>query len=91
VRRRIGQLPKAVIQGGCRRPIFHGKSLLEVVPLTARQLVVFEDAKKQIVKALDAFENIKDFEDVERVFLRGQGLSPNTYRTYRQAIKTFYE
>ena len=59
--------------------------------MTARQLVVFEDAKKQIVKALEAFENIKDFEDVERVFLRGQGLSPNTYRTYRQAIKTFYE
>jgi site-specific recombinase XerD len=62
-----------------------------VISITTRQLVVFEDFRKQVARALDAFENIKDFEDVERVFLRGQGLSPNSYRTYRQAIKTFYE
>ena len=28
--------------------------------------------------AFDVFDSIKSFDDIERVFLRGAGLSPNT-------------
>ncbi len=35
-------------------------------------------------------DSIQSFEDVERVFLQGAGLSPNTYRSYLQAVKQFY-
>ncbi len=42
-------------------------------------------------KAQGIFDSIQSFEDVERVFLLGQGLSPNTYRSYLQAVKQFYE
>ena len=41
-------------------------------------------------KAQEVFENVRSFEDVERVFLKGAGLSPNTYRSYLQAVKQFY-
>lgn len=41
--------------------------------------------------AFDVFDSIKSFDDIERVFLRGAGLSPNTYRTYLTAVKQFYE
>ena len=37
------------------------------------------------------FNSIKSFEDVEAVFLKGAGLSKNTYRSYTAAIKQFYE
>jgi site-specific recombinase XerD len=42
-------------------------------------------------KARDIFGSIKSFEDVERLFLKGAGLSPNTYRAYLGAVKQFYE
>ncbi len=42
-------------------------------------------------KAQGIFDQIKSFEDVERVFLLGQGLSPNTYRAYLTAVKQFYQ
>ncbi len=42
-------------------------------------------------KAQGIFDSIQSFEDVERVFLLGAGLSPNTYRCYLTAIKQFYE
>ena len=41
-------------------------------------------------KAQGIFEAIKSFEDIERVFLKGAGLSPNTYRSYIQAVRDFY-
>ncbi|MGA2641195.1 MAG: tyrosine-type recombinase/integrase [Spirochaetia bacterium] len=40
--------------------------------------------------ARDIFRSIKSFEDVERLFLKGAGLSPNTYRAYLGAVKQFY-
>ncbi len=42
-------------------------------------------------KAQSVFDSIKSFADIERVFLKGAGLSPNTYRTYLQAVKQLYE
>ena len=41
-------------------------------------------------KARDIFGSIHSFEDIERVFLLCAGLSPNTYRSYKQAVKDFY-
>jgi site-specific recombinase XerD len=36
------------------------------------------------------FENVKSFEDVEQYFLKGAGLSVNTYRAYLGAVRDFY-
>jgi integrase/recombinase XerD len=36
-------------------------------------------------------ESIQSFEDIDRIFLRGQGLSHNTYRSYLAAVKQFYK
>ena len=55
-----------------------------------KALITKEDVIKRISTVWDTFQNISSFEDIERVFLRGQGLSAHTYRTYRQAIKKFY-
>ncbi len=52
---------------------------------------VFPTLAEGLVKAQGIFQQIKSFEDVERLFLMGAGLSPNTYRSYLQAIKQFYE
>ena len=48
---------------------------------------LFEGLKK----ARTVFDSINCFEDVKRVFLMGQGLSPNTYRSYLTAVKLFYK
>ena len=37
------------------------------------------------------FNSIKSFEDIERVFLQGAGLSPNTYRSYLEAVRQLYD
>ena len=42
-------------------------------------------------KAQRVFDEIRSFEDIERVFLRGAGLAPNTYQSYLQAVKQLYE
>ena len=42
-------------------------------------------------KAQSIFDSIQSFKDVERAFLLGSSLSPNTYRSYLQAVKQFYE
>jgi len=42
-------------------------------------------------KAWKIFNSINSFEDIEREFLLGRGLSPNTYRNYLGAVKRFYE
>lgn len=41
--------------------------------------------------ALAIFEDVKSVEDFERVFLKGSGLSPNTYRSYLTAIRAFHK
>ena len=43
-----------------------------------------------LIRALQLLEQVKSFADVERLFLRGAGLSPNTYRAYLQSVKDFY-
>ena len=42
-------------------------------------------------RALSIFDSITSFEDLKREFFLGEGLSPNTYRNYLQAVKRFYE
>ncbi len=36
-------------------------------------------------------KDVNDFKDVERIFLKGAGLSETTYRTYLLAVKDFYK
>ncbi len=42
-------------------------------------------------KAQQILDSITSFEDVERLFLMGAGLSPHTYRSYLTAVKQLYE
>ncbi|UCB47177.1 MAG: phage integrase N-terminal SAM-like domain-containing protein, partial [Spirochaetota bacterium] len=42
-------------------------------------------------KAQHILDSIKSFEDIERVFLMGAGLSAHTYRSYLTAVKQLYE
>ncbi|MBW8004121.1 MAG: tyrosine-type recombinase/integrase [Planctomycetes bacterium] len=42
-------------------------------------------------KAQSVLDQIHSFEDVERVFLMGAGLSPNTYRSYLTAVRQLYD
>jgi len=55
----------------------------------------FQDSFPTVVeglkKAQNIFDSIKGFEDIERVFLKGNGLSQNTYKSYLQAVKQFYD
>ena len=60
-------------------------------------LVIREDFQRAfpgmadgIRKAAEIFNDINSFEDIERYFLLGAGLSPNTYRCYLSAVKDFY-
>ena len=42
-------------------------------------------------KAQKIFNSIESFEDIERLFLKGAGLSPTTYTSYKKAYKYFYD
>jgi len=59
-----------------------------VIPEQLQQ--AFPTMMEGLRKAASIFDQIKSFEDIERVFLKGQGLSPNTYRSYLTAVKQFY-
>lgn len=37
------------------------------------------------------FQSIASFEDIEQTFLKGAGLSPNTYRSYLTAVRQLYD
>jgi ADP-ribosylglycohydrolase len=50
----------------------------------------FPDVVEGLKRASSLFEQIKSFEDLERLFFRGSGLSPNTYRSYLEAGKQFH-
>ena len=57
---------------------------------TNHQLVLpFSTTNHKSVQSI--FDSIRSFEDLKREFLLGEGLSPNTYRNYLQAMKRFYE
>ena len=45
---------------------------------------------KNLEKTCRILSKIKSFEDIERVFLKGAGLSINTYKSYLEAVKQFY-
>ena len=47
--------------------------------------------RTDVLRGLQEIENISSFEDIERLFLRGVGNSPETYRTYRSKVKIFYD
>jgi integrase len=40
---------------------------------------------------VERFSQVESFDDVERLFLRGQGLSKNSYESYLTAVKGMYE
>jgi len=42
-------------------------------------------------RAENVFDSIKCFADIERTFLKGAGLSVNTYKSYLESVKQFYE
>ncbi|GAJ10716.1 unnamed protein product, partial [marine sediment metagenome] len=42
-------------------------------------------------RAQSIFDSIKSFDDIERLFLKGNGLSEHTYRSYLTAVKQLYE
>ncbi len=52
---------------------------------------VFPSSLLGFRKAIHIFNSIKSFEDIERVFLKGAGLSINTYKSYLESIKQLYE
>ena len=58
--------------------------------LSADMARVFPSLVQGLQKAQSILDSIKSFADIERVFLLGAGLSPNTYRSYLQAVKQFY-
>ena len=49
--------------------------------------MIFEGLKK----IEDIFDSINSWEDIERVFFKGNGLAKNTYKTYMAATKEFFE
>jgi len=55
------------------------------------QIIPKENLLKRVFTAWETFTKIESSEDIERFILRGQGLSKNTYRNYRQAFMTFYK
>jgi hypothetical protein len=46
---------------------------------------------KSLEKTCKILSKIKSFEDIERIFLKGAGLSINTYKSYLEAVKQFYK
>ena len=54
------------------------------------QIIPKENLLKRVFTAWETFTKIESAEDIERYIFRGQGLSKNTYRNYRQAFMTFY-
>ncbi len=64
----------------------------------SKDLIIREDVLKSfpqlregLGRVFDLFSKIRNFKDVERYFLKGVGLSPNTYSAYLTAVKQLYE
>ena len=47
--------------------------------------------RRSVLKGLQEIDEISSFDDVERIFLRGVGNSPLTYKVYRNKVKLFYD
>jgi len=52
---------------------------------------VITTIRKSVLKGLQEIDAISSFDDIERLFLRGVGNSPQTYHVYREKVKLFYE
>jgi integrase/recombinase XerD len=59
--------------------------------LSADMTQAFPSLVQGLRKAQSILDSIQSFADIERVFLLGQGLSPNTYRSYLTAVRLFYQ
>lgn len=59
--------------------------------VTENQELLFPSMAEGLKKAMAVMEEVKTFEDLERIFLKGAGLSINTYKSYLQSVKLFYE
>ena len=59
--------------------------------MTLEKKTLAEPLTAGIEKALSIFESVKSFDDLERLFLMGSGLSVNTYRSYLTSIRAFYK
>ena len=55
------------------------------------QSLTVSKAREWAEKTVAKFSEIESFADLERLFLRGQGLSANSYKSYLQAVKGLYE
>lgn len=51
---------------------------------------VFPNFHEGFRRAAELFARIQSFDDIEIHLLRGQGLSPHTYRSYMTAVKALY-
>lgn len=52
---------------------------------------VFPSMAEGLKRAWEIMQGIQSFDDIERIFLLGAGLSPHTYRNYLTAVKQLYE
>lgn len=52
---------------------------------------VFPTLSEGLKRAWKIIQQINSFEDIERRFLMGAGLSPNTYRSYLTSVRQLYE
>lgn len=62
----------------------------DLIVITDEGRRVFPTLTAGIERAQRIFLDIHNFSDVERIFLKGAGLSANTYRAYLGAVKDFY-
>ena len=55
-------------------------------------LISYQDKYPTILTSLEKlnciFNSIHSFKDIERIFLKGKGLNPNTYRSYHTSVET---
>jgi site-specific recombinase XerD len=63
----------------------------DLIILTKELENLFPNLTNSLEKTFKLLKKIKSFEDVERVFLKGAGLSINTYKSYLESVKQFYE
>ncbi|MBW8003644.1 MAG: tyrosine-type recombinase/integrase [Planctomycetes bacterium] len=65
----------------------HVPAVAEIVAVTAK----YPTLTIQILKTAQLFDSIKSWQDVDRILLHGQGLSPGTYKTYASTVRRFFE
>ena len=51
----------------------------------------FPGLADRLEAAMEMLRGVETFDDVERLFLEGTGLSPGTYRSYLTAVRRLYE